>query len=127
MRVVEDITRFVLDEKQLYEEAKNIRLTLGELSRRLNQDNQLLSGRDVEEDVGTGVTPGAEIQRENLVGVVAANLKRTQEALRVLEEVVKLVEPDLCIRFKELRYRTYALEKRVLQALQGRGEQGEDE
>jgi thiamine-phosphate pyrophosphorylase len=45
--------------------------------------------------------------------VLAANLKRIQEALRSLEEYGKLIDPDAAARIEQLRYRSYTLERAV--------------
>src|SRR5262249_20606838 len=55
--------------------------------------------------------------RENPRAVLTANFKRTQEALRTLEEYGKLVNVWLSGRFEILRYDVYTLEKLVLTAV----------
>ena len=61
-----------------------------------------------------------EGSRENARGVLAANFKRTAEALRSLEEYTKLSDSWLAGRFEVLRYDVYTLEKRVMAAVAAR-------
>lgn len=55
-----------------------------------------------------------ELQRENLSSVLTANLKRSQESARVLEEIFKLIDLKLSQDFKNARYELYDLEKEIL-------------
>ncbi len=59
----------------------------------------------------------SEQARENTRAVLAANFRRTAEALRSLEEYGKLVDVWLAGRFEVLRYDVYTLEKLVLTAV----------
>lgn len=107
LRVLEDISRFVLNDVPLTRELRQLRLqlavgTTGEVG--------LLSARDVEGDVGAG-RPGGE--REGLPSLVLANAKRAQEALRVLEEGASLEGWDPS-PFQKARLVLYDLEKRLL-------------
>ncbi len=107
LRVLEDISRFVLNDRPLTRELRQLRLQLvvgtpGEVG--------LLSARDVEGDVGAG-RPGGE--REGLSSLVLANAKRAQEALRVLEEGAPLEGWDPS-PFQKARLALYDLEKRLL-------------
>jgi thiamine-phosphate pyrophosphorylase len=43
-----------------------------------------------------------------------ANYKRAQESSRVLEEMYKIVDPELSEHFKGIRYALYTLEKENL-------------
>jgi thiamine-phosphate pyrophosphorylase len=45
--------------------------------------------------------------------VLAANFARLQESLRSLEEYGKLIDPALAAEMKQLRYRTYTLQRAV--------------
>ncbi|GIW88492.1 MAG: hypothetical protein KatS3mg108_2816 [Isosphaeraceae bacterium] len=114
LRVVEDYVRFVLDDPLLVRRLKDCRHRLGEATRALEGEGRLLPARDTAGDVGTHIMTGSERVRENPRGVLAANFKRTAEALRSLEEYTKLVDPWLAGRFEVLRYDLYILEKLVL-------------
>jgi thiamine-phosphate pyrophosphorylase len=116
LRVVEDFVRFALDEPMLTRRLKDVRHRLAEALRGF--DPQLLIGsRDTREDVGTHIMTAAEQTRENPRAVLAANFRRTTEALRSLEEYSKLVDVWLSGRFEVLRYDLYTLEKLTLTAI----------
>ena len=53
--------------------------------------------------------------------MLLANFKRSEEAARVLEEVLKTSEPRLSARFKQVRFRLYDLEKKAVLAAARRG------
>ena len=57
--------------------------------------------------------------------MLAANFKRTAEALRSLEEYSKLVDVWLAGRFEVLRYDVYTLEKLTLTAVAAHASLGE--
>lgn len=116
LRVVEEIARFVLQNKGLTRELKEIRHTLSGLSGKLS--SSLLDSRDVERDVGKLIDTDGEMKREGCLGLARANLKRTQEALRALEEFSKLKNSKISFKFEELRFRIYGLEKKIYEKLQ---------
>ncbi|MEW6723830.1 MAG: hypothetical protein AB1331_02760 [Bacillota bacterium] len=105
LRVLEEAVRFLLDDAALTREIKELRHLLAVAPR-----PELLEARDTGDDVGTALEGRAEGERNSLVQVLAANCKRLQEALRVLEEYGKLVGLNHRV-FKEARYRSYQLEK----------------
>jgi thiamine-phosphate pyrophosphorylase len=113
LRVVEDYSRFVLDDAFLTRALKGLRHDLAEALARVPAD-LLLEARETQADVGTRVSTEEEMRRHSLPGVAQANLKRLQEALRSLEEVAKLHSPDLGGALEQLRYRSYTLERAIL-------------
>ena len=110
LRVVEDIARFVLDNKKLTEEIKNMRSEVGNLQK----EYDFLAFRDTPNDKGTSITSDIEKKRENINEIISANLKRAEESERVLEEIFKLFDTKVSAKFKQLRYKTYTLEKELL-------------
>lgn len=97
IRVIEDISRYALDDKILTLQLKHIRhLTQTQNSSLLNN---LLSNRNIKCDIAKDSIQ-SEIKRENLKGIVIANFKRTQESARVLEEILKLDEVANILQFK---------------------------
>ncbi len=110
LRVVEDIARFVLDNKKLTEEIKNMRSEVGSLQK----EYDFLAFRDTPNDKGTSLTSDIEKKRENINEIISANLKRAEESERVLEEIFKLFDTKVSAKFKQLRYKTYTLEKELL-------------
>jgi thiamine-phosphate pyrophosphorylase len=113
LRLLEDVARFMLDEAALSEALKALRHSIG--GEVASSYGKLLSGRRVAEDVGASLNPPTEMERANLQGLIAANAKRVEESLRVLEEVAKL--PDLNLNagsFKEMRFQLYDLERKLV-------------
>ena len=113
LRVIEDFVRFTLDDGHLSRILKESR---HELTATLSQfsSTSLLSARDTLNDVGTTISTSAEYIRTSPTDVVRAACKRTQEALRTLEEFSKVIDSKQSPRFEQLRYRLYTLEKAVL-------------
>ncbi len=113
LRVVEDYCRFALDDAFLSGELKRLRHDLTAALATLPA-GRLLEARETLRDVGTTISTEDEGSRQSLREVALVNLKRLQEALRSLEEVGKLHDPDLGRRIEGLRYRSYTLERAVL-------------
>jgi thiamine-phosphate pyrophosphorylase len=115
LRVVEDYVRFALDDPGLTRRLKEVRHRLAAALQGFDP-GLLVGSRDTAGDVGTHIMTAAERVRENPRAVLAANFKRTAEALRSLEEYSKLVDVWLAGRFEVLRYDVYTLEKLTLTA-----------
>ncbi len=112
LRVVEDYLRFVLDDRHLMSQAKQLRHDLAAALARLPA-NERLAARDTLADVGTDVSMPSEVRRDDPAGVVAASFKRIEQSFRSLEEFGKLIDADLAAGFESLRYRAYTLERAV--------------
>ncbi len=106
LRVLEEITRFLLDNKELSEELKGMRHQLS-----MVQDTdytELLKARDTENDIGVSIkNPDRRIDVET---IFKANIKRLQQVLRVLAEYSVNNAEHVQI-FEGMRYRAYTLEK----------------
>jgi thiamine-phosphate pyrophosphorylase len=118
LRVLEDYTRFVLDDALLTAELKQLRHDLTAVLSEWAPD--LLEARDTTADVGMSLSTAAERQRDSLLDVVRANGQRLQEALRSLEEYSKVRDPRLGEALEQVRYRAYTLEKALLLGAQAR-------
>ena len=70
----------------------------------------LVEARDSSEDVGRRALI-RDKQRPGLRDLWVSNLKRAQEASRVLEELSKMLEPGKTRTFQRIRFRLYELEK----------------
>lgn len=116
LRVMEDIARFALDDSTQSSELKHLRHDLHSILQHL-PDGWLLTGRDTPGDVGTTVETEGETRRHGLHDVAAAAGKRAGEALRSLEELLKLQNENAAARIKALRYRMYAAESSLVLAL----------
>jgi hypothetical protein len=108
IRVIEDIARYLRNDEALASELKSLRH-----QGRIDDLQNLLASRDSVNDV-LRPTVASEMERSDLESVLVANYKRAQESSRVLEEMYKIVQPELSETFKNIRYRLYALEKENL-------------
>ena len=115
LRVVEDLVRFVLDDVDLASQIKTIRHEVTSLARQLSLNElELLTARDSVGDVGMNLNCPSEDVRTGLSQIATANIRRAQEAMRVLEEISKLYSANVAQGFKKLRFQLYGLEKEVL-------------
>jgi thiamine-phosphate pyrophosphorylase len=119
LRVLEDYTRFGLDDAFLTGRLKQLRHDLAQALGELPA-SMLLQARDTLNDVGTTIDTEAEWQRPSLDAVVQANAKRLQEALRSLEEYGKIVSIEFARQIEMLRYQTYTLERAIVQGASAR-------
>jgi thiamine-phosphate pyrophosphorylase len=113
LRVVEDFCRFVLNDRFLCSELKNLRHQLAKALEGI-PGNHLLAARDSLQDVGTDVSTASEQERHSALAVAEANLKRLQEAFRSVEEFAKLRHPRVSVVIEKLRYRSYTLEQAIM-------------
>ena len=108
IRVIEDINRYLYDDKTVSKRLKSLR-HLATVDNYLD----LLSHRDIQNDV-LKESMRTELERQNLQSILLANYKRAQEAARVLEEAFKLIDVKKSEDFKRVRYELYALEQENL-------------
>ncbi len=113
LRVVEEYLRLVLDDAEFSARLKGLRHAITGAVVDMGVEDRLLAARESDGDVGATDPKGAEGARDDMRHVVTANLRRSQEALRVLEEYSKLVSERACAEFKRLRFETYTLEKDI--------------
>jgi len=104
IRVVEDIFRYIYNDKKTSLKLKNLRHLA-----RLDIYNEMLETRDVNNDVLRGSIK-SEQNRDDLYSILIANFKRAQESSRVLEEFCKLISIKDSETFKYIRYELYTLE-----------------
>jgi thiamine-phosphate pyrophosphorylase len=109
LRVLEDWCRFVLHRPDLVSRLKDLRQRLGR-SHRLAYK----LARHAATDVAAGFTHPAQQERQDPAAVVAANGARVQEALRVLEEFGRTLDPPLAREASQIRYALYDLEVECL-------------
>ena len=119
LRVLEDITRFILNDAELTQQLKNMRHDL--LTSVWPLQQQLLQARDSTGDIGARMEVPGEDKEKELPVLVVANTRRVQEALRVMEELSK--NPDVPFeseKFKQARFNLYTVEKELFARLRGR-------
>jgi len=120
LRVVEDYVRFSLEDAFLSAQCKQLRHDVMSVVLAAVPAHELLAARSTQTDVGTGLTTQQEGQRESLKQCAAASWQRVHQALRVLEETLKVVSPHTGSRIEQLRYQTYTLAKASLGVSRGR-------
>lgn len=118
IRVAEDVARLYLNDESVSKRFKSLRHRITKIAQESFEANKLLFFRDSKGDVGARGMGKMEGKRKGLAGVVQANLRRAQEALRVLEEMGKLVKKESAEKFKRVRFRVYTLEKEMGQKLE---------
>ncbi|PZD74201.1 Thiamine-phosphate synthase [Acaryochloris thomasi RCC1774] len=111
IRVIEEWCRFSLRDLELADQCKHLRHELAQLHRPIFRQ-----ARDTLHDPGTQLTHIQEQSRASPDAVLQANLARTQESLRVLEEYSKLCEPAMADICKQMRYQIYTLESQLSRA-----------
>jgi len=112
LRVVEDYTRFVLNDVSLTAQLKQLRHSL---TAALSPLHDLLTPcRDAQNDAGTAESTATEYHRADERAVAAASFKRVAQALRCIEEYAKTLDADIGRAVEPLRYQIYTFERVVL-------------
>ena len=114
LRVVEEVSRFIWENEKLSKGLKNLRHKLTKISQENFDQKLLLLCRDSQRDLGAKGMGLHEGKRKDVKAIVQANLRRTEEALRVLEEFGKIIKKSSAEEFKNLRFKLYTLEKEIL-------------
>lgn len=112
LRVCEEITRFILDNRNLTSEFKKIRHKVDIILGKIFSKISLIEERKSLTDVGKGILV-FELKRKNYQDIFFANMQRVKESVRVLEEFSKLKNINIAVEFKKIRYNLYELEKKV--------------
>lgn len=115
-RVVEDIARFVLSDGELAGGWKKIRHMVSRLSCEIELSQARF--RDAAGDPGRKLNTGLEPARQDFISLAKANAKRTEEALRALEEFSKFFSDSAAEKFREIRFEAYGLEKTIMERLE---------
>jgi thiamine-phosphate pyrophosphorylase len=128
LRVVEEIARFVFDDKALQKKTKSLRHRLASLfaaypragqrlpvtepaAAALDREMLIDLGRDARGDVGKTSSTPREGKRVGLSDLIQANFARIEESVRVLEEYTKPGAGGLSPKLKSMRFDIYSLEK----------------
>jgi thiamine-phosphate pyrophosphorylase len=120
IRVVEEVARLYFDDAELSSKFKALRHELTKVAKKSFDQEKLLFFRDSERDVGADSMGGQEKKRADLESIIQANLRRAQEATRVLEEFGKLINPNSARSFKRLRFKLYTLEQETMELVEKR-------
>ena len=109
VRTIEEWCRFGLEDVALCDRCKQIRQELAQWHR-----EEFRRARNTPDDPATGLSHANEVHRADVQAVLRANMGRLQEALRVLEEYGKVVDPSMGEAMKQMRYQVYTLESQLL-------------
>ncbi|MBI5555911.1 MAG: thiamine-phosphate pyrophosphorylase [Elusimicrobia bacterium] len=109
LRVLEDAARFIINNRETTATLRSCRHALDQSVRKIYP--QLLAARNSGDDLGRTFK---ESKRKNLQGLIIANFKRVEEAVRVLEEFAKLISARQGGIFKSIRFEMYQAEKKLM-------------
>jgi thiamine-phosphate pyrophosphorylase len=120
LRTLEDIARFALNDHGLCARLKDARHELAAALEDAGIDALgLLASRDTPGDAGTAVEGAREGTRASLAEIAGAGAGRLSEALRVIEECLKVGghRPGAWMRVEAVRYAVYELDRTLRLAL----------
>lgn len=109
IRVCEDICRFVIHNPESATRLRAIRHGITRVYKTFSLSD-LLKSRNTAEDEGKKFD-ASERKRTGWRDLYHANMQRSKESLRVLEEVLKLSDPGKAGAIKRLRFKLYDREK----------------
>lgn len=112
LRILEDTARFVAGKPKAANALRELRHALDRLVRR--HYRRLLEARDIDADSGR---KNPSSRYPGIAELAAANFKRVEEALRVMEEYGRVLSPKAVPAAQRLRFEVYRWEKRFLSGL----------
>jgi len=116
LRALEDVARLALNDPAITIQLKTMRHHLEKVNPKLK--TQLFSARDAAGDVGIDPLTNEKLQTTDIASFVISNARRAQQAARVLEEMAKLVGPDIeSDKYKKARFQLYSLETELVSRL----------
>ena len=111
LRCCEEVARFILNDSALAKRLKLLRHSIEDIIVVSGVKKKLLcQSRDIKKDCGKNFS--VLEKKDDWQSIFFANIQRTKEALRVLEEFFKLFDDKSCEKFKALRFKVYEQEKR---------------
>jgi thiamine-phosphate pyrophosphorylase len=121
LRVVEDVVRLGLEDRRLLAGIRKLRTQVGRDVLALRK--RVIPSRQSETDLGRA-DRFDRAKRKSLEDVLLANFKRAEESARVLEEVLKVTQPELAGKLKAVRFRLYDLERVAIVASADSAQEG---
>ncbi|MDP4180398.1 MAG: thiamine phosphate synthase [Bacillota bacterium] len=117
IRVLEDISRFYLDNAELTSKLKTLRHDTRKSMNTLAFE--FVKYRDSDGDIGPAVSAKLNVEgKKDLKELIAANFKRAQEAARSIEETLKIMGmEELSRSYERIRYGLYSVEKEFVTGL----------
>jgi thiamine-phosphate pyrophosphorylase len=113
LRVLEEYARFSLNDSVLTQQLKDLRHGLVRVNPSLR--TWLIRCRDAGGDIGADMEVPGEPKERDISGLIAANARRVEESLRVMEELAR--DPTLTLdsnAYKRARFSLYTIEKDLL-------------
>jgi len=115
IRILEETSRMLFDDCELTKKIKDIRHSLVKIfQEKKGLDHSMLFARGSEYDVLREGETYSEKTRNDITSIVRANASRAQEAVRALEEYIKLSLPNLSEQLKKVRFNLYDIEKTLV-------------
>ncbi|MCM8818497.1 MAG: thiamine phosphate synthase [Candidatus Omnitrophica bacterium] len=114
LRVIEDSFRFIYQDKNILNEIRRIRHNFSRKMLLFFPSNKLKSARFANEDKGKMLNRKDKLKVNELI---ETNFFRIEEALRVLEEYSKVLNPKIFEFFHNTRFNIYDVEKKVMSFL----------
>ena len=112
LRVAEDLLRLAYDEPALFRRLRRLRHGVSRLLRQLPVGQaELIDARDTRTDSGRRAGFAGV---ESLHHLLLVNVQRAKEALRVLEEASRVLDPRRSAGFQRLRFDLYDAERDIL-------------
>lgn len=117
LRVLEDMARFYYNNRAFSKRLKELRHSIRKNVSKLLPD--LLDSRDSANDVGVKTSMELDIDRKaSVTELAAANFKRVQEALRTVEESLKVLEEyELSKLYESYRFCIYSIEREYFETM----------
>ena len=112
LRVCEDISRFIISDKDITRALKLIRHTATKimLNSKTLKLKHLLQNRDTENDAAKFFDL-KKPKNISIADIFMSNIQRVKESLRVVEECCKIIDEGISRRYRKLRFNTYDIEK----------------
>jgi len=118
LRVVEEVMRFVIENKRHSLVLKNMRHRLEAVLKNMSLSMDAIElSRESAQDVGRELNTLSEMRKTDYRDILQANLHRVEESLRVLEEFLKLYDQKASAACKALRFEAYTLEKELIREM----------
>ncbi|MBN2790102.1 MAG: thiamine phosphate synthase [Candidatus Delongbacteria bacterium] len=117
IRVLEDHSRFISENKEINEKLRNIRHNSRKIL--IELDSDLISARESLSDNGLEISGKSKLDNKTTdKELIISNFKRIQEAVRSIEENLKVIdEYDKGKQFEQIRFEVYDIEKQYLSSL----------
>jgi len=116
LKLIEDITRFHLENRILLSQIRSIRKDFLKFKRLLPM-KKIISARQSSHDLGRKARFDS-ISKKNTDAVILSNLSRAKESARIIEEMLKNLDVRLSSKTKEIRFQIYDFEKNIVSHFQ---------